>query len=157
MRSFNEYLKESLKDEKFAETYKEIKAETDLAIALTQRREELNLTQQQLAEMTGIKQPMLARIEKGQIPNPVTLQKIAKALQVGVVFTGENVRVVKAEYLVLGDFVEKLIGVLAKQEATFPLSNVVSIEEFKSKRKALPLTVRNVKVEKNENVQVAVG
>ncbi len=157
MRSFNDYLKESLEDKEFAEFYEEVKAETDLSVALTQRREALNLTQQQLAEMTGIKQPMLARIENGQIPKPATLQKIAKALQVGIVFTGDNIRVVKAEYVGLGDVVDELIALLTIQEARFPLSNVVSIDDYKKKRKPEPLTVKNVEMENYENVKSAIG
>ena len=101
MRSFDDYLKESLEDKEFAEIYEETKAEVELSVALTKRREGLGFTQQQLADMTGIKQPMLARIEKGQIPKPATLQKIAKALQVGIIFTGDNVKVIKFDKILL--------------------------------------------------------
>lgn len=157
MRNFNEYLNKSLEDEKFAETYQEIKAETDLSIALTQRREDLNLTQQQLADLTGIKQPMLARIEKGQIPKPATLQKLAGALRVGIVFTGDKVSVIEANRIALGDLMGELIGIFVREEAKIPLSNVVSIDEFKAKRKAAPLTIRDLKMESYENVKSAIG
>ncbi len=157
MRSFDDYLQESLEDNEFAEIYADAKAEIELSVALTKRREALKLTQQQLAEMTGIKQPMLARIEKGQIPKPVTLQKIAKALQIGIVFTGEDVKVIKAEYVGLGDFLEELVGLLVNQETKIPLNNVVSIEDFRNKRKPKPLTVKNVEMERYENVKLAVG
>lgn len=158
MRSFNDYLKESLEDKEFAEIYEEAKAEMDLSVALAQRREILGLTQQQLADLSGIKQPMLARIERGQMPKPATLQKIAKALQVGIVFTGEKVMVVKAEYVTLGTFVEEIVGIMFdKQEAKLPLGNVVVMEEFKNKRKREPLTVRNVEMESYENIKSAVG
>ena len=155
MRSFNDYLNESLEDKKFAEIYEEIKAETDLSIALTKRREDLDLTQQQLAEMTGIKQPMLARIEKGQMPKPVTLQKLAKALQIGIVFMGDDVKVVTAEY-----DVSRLFEESSKQEAKMPLGNVVILSDYKDKRKPKPLTVNNVnntEGEKYEKIRFAIG
>ena len=61
MSSFKEFLKEQLLDEEFAEAYEQVSEEMDFALALAQRREELGLTQQALAQLTGIKQPMIAR------------------------------------------------------------------------------------------------
>ena len=66
--SFKEYLEEQLLDEEFAEAYEQVSEEMDFALALAMRREELGLTQQALASETGIKQPMIARIESGQMP-----------------------------------------------------------------------------------------
>lgn len=48
-------------------------------------REHLGLTQQQLAEKAGIKQPALARIESGAVtPRTATLAKLAVALGVKI-------------------------------------------------------------------------
>jgi transcriptional regulator with XRE-family HTH domain len=91
MTSFKQFLEEELLDEEFAEHYEEVSAEMDLALALAARREKLGLTQQQLAVLTGIKQPMIARIENGQMPTPRTLQRLAKALKVGLLFTGDGI------------------------------------------------------------------
>lgn len=91
MTSFKEFLEEQLLDEEFAANYDEVSAEMDFALAVVLRREKLGLTQQELAEKTGMKQPMLARIEGGQMPTPRTLQRLAKGLKVGVLFTGEGV------------------------------------------------------------------
>lgn len=91
MSSFKEFLKEQLLDEEFAEAFAEVSGEMDFALALAQRREELSLTQQALAKLTGIKQPMIARIEGGQMPTAPTLQKLATGLQVAIVFTGSGV------------------------------------------------------------------
>src|SRR5882672_11365535 len=91
MTSFKEFLEEQLLDEEFATNYDEVSAEMDFALAVVLRREKLGLTQQELAEKTGMKQPMLARIEGGQMPTPRTLQRLAKGLKVGVLFTGEGV------------------------------------------------------------------
>jgi transcriptional regulator with XRE-family HTH domain len=91
MSSFKEFLEEQLQDEEFAEAYEQVSGEMDFAVALAQRREELGLTQQRLAQLTGIKQPMIARIENGQMPTAPTLQKLALGLKVGIVFTGVGI------------------------------------------------------------------
>src|SRR5882672_7249434 len=91
MTSFKEFLEEQLLDEEFATNYDEVSAEMDFALAVVLRREKLGLTQQELAEKTGMKQPMLARIEGGQMPTPRTLQRLAKGLKVGVLFNREGV------------------------------------------------------------------
>jgi transcriptional regulator with XRE-family HTH domain len=88
MTSFKEYLEEQLLDEEFAEAYEQVSEEMDFAVALAMRREEIGLTQQALASETGIKQPMIARIESGQMPTAPTLQRLAKGLKVNIVFTG---------------------------------------------------------------------
>lgn len=94
MTSFKEYLEEQLLDEEFAEAYEQVSEEMDFALALAMRREELGLTQQALASQTGIKQPMIARIESGQMPTAPTLQRLAKGLKVNIVFTGDGVMLV---------------------------------------------------------------
>ena len=91
MSSFKEFLQEQLLDEEFAEAYTQVSEEMDFAVALAQRREELGLTQQALAQATGIKQPMIARIEGGQMPTAPTLQRLALGLRVGIVFTGAGI------------------------------------------------------------------
>jgi transcriptional regulator with XRE-family HTH domain len=123
MTSFRDFLKEQLRDERFAVEYQEISIQLDLSLALTQRREELGLTQQALAESTGIKQPMIARIERGQIPKPMTLQRLAKALQVRIVFTGDGV------------FTEPIVDVASLQKGVKLQSKVVDIAQYRRNRK----------------------
>lgn len=91
MSSFKEFLEEQLLNEEFAEAYEQASGEMDFALALAQRREELRLTQQALAQLTGIKQPMIARIEGGQMPTAPTLQRLALGLKVAMVFTGAGI------------------------------------------------------------------
>ncbi len=91
MTSFKQFLEEELLDPEFAEHYDEVSKEMDFALALALRRKKLGLTQQELADRIGIKQPMLARIEGGQMPNAATLQRLAKGLKVGLMFTGDGV------------------------------------------------------------------
>lgn len=91
MTSFKQFLEEQLLDPEFAEHYDEVSAEMDFALALVVRRKKLGLTQQELADRIGMKQPMLARIESGQMPGARTLQRLARGLKVGLMFTGEGV------------------------------------------------------------------
>jgi transcriptional regulator with XRE-family HTH domain len=89
--SFKEFLHEQLQDPEFAEAYGQVDQEMDFGLALAQRREELGMTQQALAALTGIKQPMIARIEGGQMPTAPTLQRLAIGLKAGILFTGSGV------------------------------------------------------------------
>lgn len=159
MRSFDQYLKKSLEDKEFAQTYEETKAELNLGLALSKQREALGLTQEQVADLTGIKQPMLARIERGQMPKVATLQKIAKALKVGVFFTADQISVVKAETVALGGFVElALERILNTTEANIPLSNVVDMEDYRNKKKREPFTGKVGDFEdKYEDIKSVVG
>lgn len=91
MRSFRDYLNGKLENKKFALEYEKASDELDFALSLVRRREELELTQHDLAELTGIKQPMIARIEKGQIPTVPTLHRIAEALLARIVITGTKI------------------------------------------------------------------
>lgn len=67
-------------------------------LVLTEMREARGLTQRELSEKTGIKQPMLARIERGQMPTLPTLGRIAQALSARVVILpGEDVLIEAVE------------------------------------------------------------
>lgn len=90
---FRDFLNEQLKDKDFAKEYKEASQALELGIEIALRREELGLTQQALATKTSIKQPMIARIEKGQLPTLPTLQKIAQALDSVITITGSKVSI----------------------------------------------------------------
>ncbi len=68
-------------DAEFSRAYDEVRATMDLALALTDLRETRNLSQRALAEKSGIKQPMINRIERGsQVPRPFTLLRLLAAL-----------------------------------------------------------------------------
>ncbi|MDR3706708.1 MAG: helix-turn-helix transcriptional regulator [Capsulimonadaceae bacterium] len=58
--------------------------ETELATSLVRAREIRRVTQAQLAAATGIKQPVIARVERGQTPAVATLRKLAAALNARV-------------------------------------------------------------------------
>lgn len=69
---------------------------TRLGLALTELREERSLTQREVSERTGIKQPMLARIERGQMPTLPTLRRIAQALNARVIIAPDTAIIVEA-------------------------------------------------------------
>lgn len=98
-KSLQQYVAEqSAASPTFAEELKQAREGTRLGLALTEMREARGLTQRELSERTGIKQPMLARIERGQIPTLPTLGRIAQALRVRVVILpGEGVLVEAVE------------------------------------------------------------
>ena len=56
-----------------------------LGVALTEMRMTRGMTQREVSERTGIKQPMLARIERGQMPTIFTLRRIIQALDACVI------------------------------------------------------------------------
>lgn len=89
MKNLKELLSEKMRNPEFAREYEIVSEELDLAVQIAKRREQLNMTQQDLATQTGIKQPMIARIERGQIPTVFTLQRIALALKARLVIDAE--------------------------------------------------------------------
>lgn len=75
--SFNEWQAEQLKDPEFVAAANELEPGYQIARLRIQR----GLTQAQLAEMVGTRQPSIARLEKGNsIPSLSFLKRIADAL-----------------------------------------------------------------------------
>ncbi len=63
----------------------------EIIIQLITRRINLNISQRDLAKITGIKQPMIARIEKfDSIPRLDTIVKMAYALGLSITFKKMN-------------------------------------------------------------------
>ena len=80
----------------FADELARAREGTRLGLALTEMREERGLTQRDVSERTGIKQPMLARIERGQMPTLPTLRRITQALNARVIIAPDMPIVVEA-------------------------------------------------------------
>jgi transcriptional regulator with XRE-family HTH domain len=53
---------------------------------IAKTREKQGLTQEKLAELTGIRKEQISKLENGKIMNPtlITLEKLATALQISV-------------------------------------------------------------------------
>ena len=65
LKKFDDYLAEQLKDPEFKAGYDALEPEFSLIKALMDARLEKGLTQKELAEMTGISQGDISRIERG--------------------------------------------------------------------------------------------
>ena len=87
MKPHRQYVQEQSKSNpRFSKELAEARAQVRLAVMIVQLREQRGWTQRKLAEQTGIKQPQIARIEKGdQMPTLETLWRLADALNAEVI------------------------------------------------------------------------
>lgn len=80
MKTFKEALKEQLKNPEFKNEYEALEPEYQVIREMIRAREEKNLTQVELANITGISQADISRLENGE-SNPTIgmLDRIACA------------------------------------------------------------------------------
>ena len=84
-RSFDEYRQRQLRDPEFAEAYKALEPEFQVAREVIRLRLEKGLSQKELAEMAGTGQPNISRLERCTInPSLGFLRKVAAALDAEV-------------------------------------------------------------------------
>ena len=96
-KSLQQYVAEQIAaSPTFADELAKAREGTRLGLALTELREARGLTQRQVSERTGIKQPMLARIERGQMPTLPTLRRITQALNARVIIAPDTAIIVEA-------------------------------------------------------------
>ena len=87
MRSFNSVLDEQMDDPEFATVFEAEIERLNAAVAVSRAREEARLTQEQLAERSGVSRVTINRIERGKLnPSMKTLSRLARAM-------GKQVRV----------------------------------------------------------------
>ena len=78
---FREHLKEMMEDEDFRKEYETLQPQYEVVKQIISAREELHITQKDLAERTGIRQSNISRLERGNYnPSVEFLRKIAKGL-----------------------------------------------------------------------------
>lgn len=81
MKTFDNYLKEQLKDPEIKTEWDRLEPEFQIVRALIKIRAEKHISQKQLAELTGINQADISRIENGNAnPSLRTLQRLANGL-----------------------------------------------------------------------------
>lgn len=81
LETFDEYLKEELKNPEFKKEYVALQPEYELISSILKARTERGLTQKDIAALTGIAQADISRIENGECnPTLATMQRIAMAL-----------------------------------------------------------------------------
>lgn len=79
--SFDDYLKKQMKDPEFKAEWDRLEPEFQIIEFLIEIRTKKNLSQKQLAQLTGINQRVISRIENGNAnPSIRTLQRLAKGL-----------------------------------------------------------------------------
>ncbi|RYN15333.1 transcriptional regulator [Bifidobacterium animalis subsp. animalis] len=87
MRSFNSMLDEQMDDPEFATVFEAEIERLNAAVAVSRAREDARLTQEQLAERSGVSRVTINRIERGKLnPSMKTLSRLARAM-------GKQVRV----------------------------------------------------------------
>ena len=81
--AFDGFLVENMKDPEFRQHFEQRRIIQDVALAVREMREAAGLTQAQLAGLIGVKQPMIARVERGsdrRTPSWDVLRRIGRAL-----------------------------------------------------------------------------
>ena len=85
--NFLDFKKELLKDSKERQEYERLKPKYDMMQKFIERRNELHLSQGELASLVGMQQSAIARLENGEHNSTVdTLLKVADALDLDVEF-----------------------------------------------------------------------
>jgi predicted transcriptional regulator len=84
---FKEFKAELLKNKNVRKQYDALQPKYDCIQSIIARRIELELSQRQLAKLTGMQQPAICRIESGDENITIdTLFKVAEALQLDIEF-----------------------------------------------------------------------
>ncbi len=81
--SFDRYVADQLHDPEFRRAYENRMVVAELAMAVRRMREEAGLSQAKLAALIGVKQPMIARVERGsdqRTPRWDVLRRVGHAL-----------------------------------------------------------------------------
>lgn len=94
MSDIDKYVQERCKKSpEFKKAWEDSKTETEMILSMIDARESANLTQSQLAEITGIDQGSISRIENGEgNPTIAKLKKIANGMnaQLKILFVPSN-------------------------------------------------------------------
>lgn len=81
MSDFRNHLNRQLQDPEFAAEYEQLRPEYEAIRAVIAARIENNITQEELAQRTGIRQSNISRIESGTVsPTIETLARLASGL-----------------------------------------------------------------------------
>ena len=89
---FSELKDRLLADDELRAAYEEMEPEFELVASLIELRRQRGLSQEELAQEVGTKQPAIARIESGRYHgmSVATLEKLAKALKAKLVIRFEE-------------------------------------------------------------------
>jgi ribosome-binding protein aMBF1 (putative translation factor) len=88
MKTYAQFKKKLLSDEKLKHEYDALEPDFEIARAIIEKRLEKGLTQSQLAQKIGTKQSAISRLESGTAnPSVQFLGKVAQALDLRLVVT----------------------------------------------------------------------
>jgi DNA-binding XRE family transcriptional regulator len=83
--NLDEFEVELLNREQIRKEYEALKPKYDIIASLIDRRNQLHISQAQLAKIIGTKQPAISRLEKGDYNTTLrTFFKVAKALELDI-------------------------------------------------------------------------
>ena len=83
--NYEEFEAELLKKPEIRKEYEALKPKYDMIQSLIERRNQLRISQTQLAKMVGTKQPAISRLEKGDYNTTLsTFFKVANALDLDI-------------------------------------------------------------------------
>ena len=102
--NFEEFEADLLEDSEIRKEYEDLKPKYDLVHSLIKRRNQLCMSQSQLARVIGTRQPAISRLERGEYNNVTlsTLMKVAKALGLYLAISLK----VRREKMMVGDKVQ---------------------------------------------------
>ena len=81
MKNLNTFIEEQKNNPEFVKAYEEIQPELDVIRAIIDARTSRNLTQKQLAELTGIHQSDISKLENGtRNPTINLLKRLAEGM-----------------------------------------------------------------------------
>lgn len=85
MSKFDQFLEEQLQDDELRQEYENLQPEFDVIKAMVEARISQNLTQQQLAERTGINQADISKLENGtRNPSIKLLKRLADGMDMAL-------------------------------------------------------------------------
>ena len=84
MRSFRNHLRGKLQDERFRRIYKEEKQLAELSLKIHRLREQMGLSQKEVARRAKITQQQLSKVENGINCNMTTFLKVCHALGLNI-------------------------------------------------------------------------
>ena len=81
MKDLEKFKQEQIKDSSFVKEYEAIQPEMNVIRAIVEARNSKNLTQKQLADLTGINQADISKLENGtRNPSIKLLQRLAEGM-----------------------------------------------------------------------------
>jgi len=118
--NFREHLDEMMKDPEFRIEYEALEPEFEIIRAMTIARNNMGLTQEQIAERSGMKQSDISRIERGKgNPSLKTLRRLAQAMDMEV----------KIEFVPSGHAKSKVTGAARGMGKAYAAPELIHLED----------------------------